>query len=244
MNNAVLGKLIASLFCFGLFFAPETSFAKRRPPPGGRFAIVVDERLSALRTSPELNGALLRRMGRGSFVAVRSEKRSRDGVNFYRVNVNSKTSGWIQREAVISPTRAGDDARLLRLIKASEDFDRVARARIFLDNFNSSAFRPEVLLVYSETAEEIAGRLSREAARRLNSGEMSAGGAPLFSYILNYTGLDRYNRQGVTFVYDSREKVLRYDGEGWQELVHRYPRTPEAAEARKRLELRAAGGPR
>lgn len=244
MHDSVLGKLIASLFCFGLFLAPENGFAKRRPPAGGRFAIVVDERLSALRTSPELNGALLRRMGRGSFVAVRNEKRSRDGVSFYRVNVNSRTSGWIQREAVISPTRAGDDARLLRLIKASEDFDRVARARIFLDNFNSSAFRPEVLLVYSETAEEIAGRLSREAARRLDSGEMSAGGAPLFSYVLNYTGLDRYNRQGVTFVYDSREKVLRYDGEGWQELVHRYPRTPEAAEARKRLELRSAGGSR
>src|SRR4029078_13530799 len=46
---------------------------------------------------------------------------------------------------------------------------------------------------------------------------------------------DRYNRQGVTFVFDAREKTLRYDGEGWQELVHRYPRSPQAAEARKRL---------
>ena len=69
---------------------------------------------------------------------------------------------------------------------------------------------------------------------------MNANGAPLFSYLLNYNGLDRYNRQGMTFIYDGREKVFRYDGEGWQELVHRYPRTPEAAEARKRLESRAA----
>ena len=67
---------------------------------------------------------------------------------------------------------------------------------------------------------------------------MAAGGAPLHSYFLNYSGLDRYNRQGVTFVFDAREKQLRYDGEGWQELVHRYPRSPEAAEARKHLTVK------
>jgi hypothetical protein len=121
------------------------------------------------------------------------------------------------------------------LIKGSDDFDRIARARIFLDNFTSSELRPEVLLIYSQAAEDIAGRLSREAARRLDDKEISAGGAPLFSYFLNYNGLDRYNRQGVTFVFDAREKRFYYDGEGWQELVHRYPRSPEAVEARKRL---------
>jgi hypothetical protein len=92
-----------------------------------------------------------------------------------------------------------------------------------------------VLLIYSQAAEDIAGRLSREAGRRLNEKEIDAGGAPLHSYFLNYSGLDRYNRQGITFVFDAREKRLRYDGEGWLELVHRYPRSPEAAEARKRL---------
>jgi len=174
-------------------------------------------------------------MGRGALVAVKGERRSRDGVMFYRVNVTTRTSGWIQRDAVASASRAGDDARLLRLIKASEDFDRIMRARIFLDNFTGSQFRPEVLLIYSQAAEDIAGRLSREAMRRLDQKEMDAGGAPLHSYFLNYNGLDRYNRQGVTFVFDTREKKLRYDGEGWQELIHRYPRSPEAAEARKRL---------
>jgi hypothetical protein len=175
-------------------------------------------------------------MGRGSFVAVKGEKRSRDGVIFYRVNVNSRTSGWVQRDALVSPLRSGDDARLLRLIKGSDDFDRIARARIFLDNFTSSALRPQVLLIYSQAAEDIAGRLSREAGRRLNEKEMDAGGAPIHSYFLNYSGLDRYNRQGIAFIFDVREKRLRYDGEGWQELVHRYPRSPEAAEARRRLD--------
>jgi len=216
-------------------FLPATTFAKRRAPAGGRVAVVVDERLSALRATPEFSGVLLRRMSRGALVAIRGEKRNRAGVVFYRVNVNSRTSGWIQRDALVSPWRAGDDARLLRLIKGSEDFDRIVRARIFLANFRFSGFRPEVLMIYAQAAEDIAGRLSRDASRRLDEKEMTAGGAPVFSYYLNFNGLDRYNRQGITFVFDAREKRFRYDGEGWQELVHRYPRSPEAVEARKRL---------
>ena len=237
MNTHFLRKLVPSVLFVSLALLPANGFAKRRPPAGGRLAVVVDERLSALRATPELSGVLLRRMGRGALVAVKGERRSRDGVVFCRVNVTTRTSGWIQRDAVASPARPGDDARLLRLIKASEDFDRIARSRIFLDNFAGSEFRPEVLLIYSQAAEDIAGRLSREAMRRLDEKEMNAGGAPLHSYFLNYNGLDRYNRQGVTFVFDAREKRLRYDGEGWQELVHRYPRSPEAAEARKRLAM-------
>jgi hypothetical protein len=73
---------------------------------------------------------------------------------------------------------------------------------------------------------------------------MTAGGAPLFSYFLNFNGLDRYNRQGITFVFDARTKRFRYDGEGWQELVYRYPRSPEAAEARKRLANTVAADPK
>jgi hypothetical protein len=240
VNTNCLRKFIPVVFCISLVLLPANSFAKRRPPAGGRVAVVVDERLSALRTTAELSGTLLRRVGRGALVAIKGEKRSRDGVVFYRVNLTTRTSGWMQRDAVASPSRPGDDARLLRLIKGSEDFDRIARARIFLDNFSSSEFRPEVLLIYAQDAEDIAGHLAREAMRRLDEKEMAAGGAPLHSYFLNYSGLDRYNRQGITFVFDAREKTLRYDGEGWQELVHRYPRSPEAAEARKRLDARSA----
>ncbi len=236
MISQCLRKSVLLILCVCLVLVfPANILARKRPPAGGRMAVVIDERLSALRATPEFAGRLLRRMGRGSLVAIRGEKRSRDGVGFYRVNVTSRTSGWIQRDAVASPSVSGDDVRLLRLIKGSEDFDRIVRARIFLDHFTSSVFRPEVLLIYSQAAEDTAGHLSREAMRRLDPQEMSAGGAPILSYFLNYNGLDRYNRQGVTFVYDVREKTLRYDGEGWQELVHRYPRSPEAAEARKRL---------
>jgi hypothetical protein len=216
---------------------PAAAEAKKRVPPGGRLAIVVDERLSALRATPELAGVLLRRISRGGLVAITAAKTSRNGVVFYKVNVSRRVGGWVQRDAVVAPSRAGDDVRLLRLIKASEDFDVVARARIFLDYFRLSALRPEVLMIYSLAAEEVAGRLSHDARRRLNEAEMMAGGAPVFSYFLNYNGLDRYNRQGITFVFDHRQKSFRYDGEGWREIVHRYPNSPQAVEARKRLEV-------
>lgn len=240
MNTHRPRKFLSTFLCVLVIFVPSATFAKRRAPAGGRVAVVVDERLSALRTTPEFSGVLLRRMGRGALVAIRGEKRNRNGVVFYRVNINSRTSGWIQREALVSPARAGDDARLVRLIKGSEDFDRIVRARIFLNGFKTSEFRPEVLMIYAQAAEDIAGRLSRDASRRLNETEMTAGGAPFFSYYLNFNGLDRYNRQGITFVFDAREKRFRYDGEGWQELVHRYPRSPEAVEARKRLAATSA----
>jgi hypothetical protein len=90
-------------------------------------------------------------------------------------------------------------------------------------------------MIFATAAEDAAAHLSRDAARRLDANEMNAGGAPLASYYLNFNGLDRYNRQGITFVFDSAAKQFHYDGEAWQELVHRYPRSPQAAEARKRL---------
>lgn len=210
--------------------------ARKRAPAGGRVAIVVDERLSALRLTPQLSGTLVRRIGRGNLVAVRGEKRDRDGVVFYKVNVTRRTSGWIQRDALVLPSRPGDDARLLRLIKGSQDFDRIARARIFLDNFRLSQLRAEALMIYASAAEDAAAHLSRDASRRLDEKEMNAGGAPTFSYYLNFNGLDRYNRQGITFVFDARAKRFHYDGESWQEIVHRHPRSPQAAEARKHLD--------
>ncbi len=217
-----------------ILFAANTIFAQRKPPSGGRLAIVADERLAALRSTPQLNGRLLRRLGRGRMVAVRSTKTSADGITFFLVNVTRRTHGWIQREAIVSPSRLGDDRRLLRLIESSQDFDRIARARLFLDHFPRSSLRPEVLLLLGDTAEQLAAKLSTDAARRLTK---SLGDAPEFSYYLNYTGLDRYNRHRVGFVFDKSTKRFHYDGAAWRELIRRYPKTIQAAEARKRLEV-------
>ena len=215
-----------------LLFCSGSILAQRKSPTGGRLAVVVEERLAALRATPQLNGRLVRRLGGGRMVAIRSAKTSADGITFFLVNVSNRTHGWIQREAVASPTRAGDDQRLLRLIESSQGFDRISRARIFVDHFTRSPLRPEVLLLLGNTAEELALQLSTDAARRLKDHPSEA---PEFSYYLNYTGLDRYNRQHVGFVFDKSTKRFHYDGVAWRELIRRFPKTPQAAEAKNRL---------
>jgi hypothetical protein len=191
----------------------------------------VDERLSALRTTPDLRGQLKQRLSRGRLLAQLGRSRNADGVVFYKVLVTRRTSGWVQREAVVIPTHAGDDQRLFQLIQSSDEFDRIARARIFLDFFQGSPLRPAVLLIYADAAEAAAEKLSRDAGRRLRE----AGPAPEFSYFLNFNGLDRYNRQKVRFEFDTESKKFHYDGAAWREIVKRYPRSAEAAIARERL---------
>lgn len=216
--------------------APNATAKKQRVPPGGHVAVVADERLAALRSVPEPSARLLRRLSRGRFVSIRGASRSRDGLVFYHVAVTRRTSGWLQSDAVVASWRPGDDQRLLRLIDGADEFDRVARARVFLDAFPRSSLRPQVLLIYGDAAEEAAAKLSREAERRFEKRELPAGGAPEFSYYLNYSGLDRYNRQSVTFTFDRAAKKFHYDGAAWREILKRYPNSPEAEEARKRLE--------
>ena len=222
--------------CLLLFlFDPNTIIAQqRKPPTGGRVAVVVDERLAALRVTPQLNGKLVRRLSRGRLIAIRSSKTTADGITFLLVNVSTRTHGWIQRDAVASSSRSGDDRRLLTLIQSSDGFDRLARARIFLDNFPRSSLRPEVLLLLGDTAETLAVKLSLDAAHRLHD---DLGDAPEFSYFLNYTGLDRYNRQNVGFVFDKSTKRFHYDGAAWRELIRRHPRSSAASEARERLNM-------
>lgn len=217
------------LFSIIVFSSAEISFPKT--PTGGRLAVVVDDRLAALRSTPELSGRLVRRLGRGRMVAIRGSRTSADGVVFLLVNVTSRTHGWIQREAVVCAARAGDDQRLLDLIKTSEGFDRIVRARIFLDYFVRSPLRPQVLLLLSDAAEEQAAKLSRDAAQRLKDVE----GDSAFTYFMNYNGLDRYNRQRALFTFDRNTKRFHYDGAALRELVRRYPNSPEAIEARQRL---------
>jgi hypothetical protein len=216
-------------------FAGNVLGQKARIPPGGHLAVVADERLAALRSTPDLSARLLRRLGRGRFVSIRGSSRSRDGLLFYQVAVNRRTTGWLQSDAVVSAWRFGDDERLLRLLAGADEFERVARARIFLEMFPRSPHRPNVLLIYGDAAEEAAARLSREAERRFERRELPSDGAPEFSYYLNYSSLDRYNRQGVAFIFDRVNKKFHYEGWAWREIVRRYPASAEAEAARKRL---------
>ena len=228
-------RTAAAAFVLLLLTSAAEAQRRRRPPVGGSAAVVVDERLAALRDAPRPTANLIRRLSRGRHVAVTGERAS-GGVTYLRVSVTSRTGGWLQAEAVVRPSRAGDDARLLRLVRGSAEFDRLARARILLEAFPRSTLRPAALLVYGDAAAEAAERLTREAGRRLDPGEMQAGGAPVASYFLNYNGLDRLNKIGVRFVFDSSKKQFHYDGAAWREILRRHPRSLEAVEARLRLD--------
>ena len=228
-------RVAAAAFVLLLITSTAEAQRRRRPPLGGGAAVVVDERLAALRDAPTPTANLVQRLGRGRFVSVTGERASA-GLTFLRVSVTSRTGGWLQAEAVVRPSRAGDDARLLRLVRGSAEFDRLARARILLETFPRSTLRPAALLVYGDAAAEAAERLTREATRRLDPGEMQAGGAPVASYFLGYNGLDRYRRLGVVFDFDPAARRYRYDGAAFREIIRRHPRSPEAAEARKRLD--------
>lgn len=210
----------------------------------GARAVVVDERLAVLRDEAGLDARLLRRLSRGRMVSIISTKRTPDGLTFHRVAVTRRTRGWLQAEAIVSPARRGDDERFLRLIKASKDFDRITRASIFVEMFPRSALRPEVLMLLGDAAAEAAPKLSRDARRRLDEAEMKATGAPIYSYFMNYSGLDRLNRLGVKYTFDGATQQFRYDGAGWREILRRHPRSPLATAARQRLAtVMAAGTP-
>lgn len=233
--SVLFNRIAAAAFVILLATSAVEAQRRRRPPAGGGAAVVVDERLAALRDAPRPTANLIQRLGRGRFVAVTGE-RAAGGVKYLRVLVTSRTGGWLQAEAVVRPSRAGDDARLLRLVRGSAEFDRLARAHILLEAFPRSTLRPAALLILGDEAAGAAGRLTREARRRLDPAEMSAGGAPAASYFLNYNGLDRYRRLGVVFDFDAASDTYRYDGAAFREILRRHPRSPEAAEARKRLE--------
>jgi hypothetical protein len=63
VNVKPLRKFLTVFVCTIALLLPVTTSAKKRVPPGGRVGVVIDERLSALRATPELTGMLLRRVG-------------------------------------------------------------------------------------------------------------------------------------------------------------------------------------
>lgn len=200
-----------------------------------RTAVVVDERLAVLRMQPSLYARPIQRMRRGRLLAVTGAKNA-DGVMFYRVSVPPNNYGWVQAEAVIGKSRRADEERLARLIHASEGFEQIERAVLYLDNFPDSPLRPPILLLLGDIAEEHALKLSTEATRRLDRREMMAANAPLHSFYLNYTGLDRFRRINIDFLFNSATKTFHYDGACWKEIVAKFPTSAEAVEAQKRLD--------
>jgi len=238
-------SLVSIFLVIFVAFAVETQAQNRRrfPPkiknpiaaqPSNK-AVVIDERLAVLRAEPSFNAKPIMRMRNGRQVSI-SASREADGVTFYRITTPPNNYGWVQAEAVFGKFRRGDDARLARLVQSSEGFEQIERAQSFLELYSDSTIRPAILLLLGDLVEETALKLSTEATRRLDRREMSASGAPLHSFYLNYVSLDRYRRLGVNFVFNSNTKLFHYDGASWREIIKKSPKSAEAIEAQKRLD--------
>jgi hypothetical protein len=160
-------------------------------------------------------------------------------VKFFRVAVSRNTGGWVLADAVIRPGVAADAERLMMLIGETEDdFTKARLARLCAGEFRSTNFAPKALMILGETAEGAAERLSRDAKRRVGDDDSGAGpnaGLTKRDFMLNYAGLDRYNRIGVTFDYDATSDRIVYDGAAYRELLRRYPRSPEAQAAQAKV---------
>lgn len=198
-------------------------------------AIVVDERLAVLRAEPSLYARPIQRMRIGRIVQISGSKEA-DGITFYRVTALPNSFGWVQSDAVIGRQKRGDDIRLAKLVQSFDGFEQIEYAVLFLETYADSALRPQILLLLGDLMEEIALKLSSEAARRLNKREMAASGAPLHSFYLNYVSLDRYRRLGIGFLFNSSTKLIHYNGASWREIIAKFPKTSEAVEAQKRLD--------
>jgi hypothetical protein len=121
-------------------------------------------------------------------------------------------------------------------MQAATGFDQIEIAVEFFKLYPNSRFRPPMLLLFGDLLEEVAFKMTNDAAKRLKRPEMAASGAPLHSYFMNFVSLDRYRKLGVTFLFNSSARAFHYDGTCWRDIVAKYPGTSEAAEAQKRLD--------
>lgn len=235
-NCVLMRRLVIVLIGVLVFIYPAN--AKRKVFIPGQRAIVIDDRLAALRARPDLKAPLEQRLSRGRAVGVLGGVMARNGARFTRIAVSRNRQGWILAEAIARPGNIVDAQRVFQSIEdAADDFTKVKLARLCADEFRATRFAPRALLLLGESAQRAAEKLTRDARRRLND----AGGENALkkqAFFLSFSGLDRYNRIGVTFDYEQSAEGLVYDGGAYRELIRRYPRSPEAREARERLKER------
>jgi hypothetical protein len=213
----------------------QTAAAAPRAKEIGQTAVVLDETLSVLRPTPSLFAEPVQRMRRGREVKILGVAEA-DGVKFFKVTAEPKNYGWVQSEALFGKFRPEDEERLAKLVQAGSGFEQIELAAYYFSLFPDSKFSPAILLLFGDLCQETAVRLSRDAASRLDRREMAASGAPLHSYYLNFNMLDRYRKLGVTFRFNPETKTFYYDGASWRKLLEKFGGSPEASEARKRLD--------
>lgn len=212
---------------------------KRQKNIPGQRAVIYDERLSALRTEPDVKAQLVSRLHRDREIGIIGAPRSTNGGPlFYPVAVSRNVRGWVIAEALARPQRGHDAARLMSLIAdTKDDFARARLARLCADQYRGLELAPGALLAVGEAAERAASKLSREAKKRVGDPDETLDkNLREREYLLNYVGLDRYNKLGITFDYDEVSGHLVYDGGAYREIMKKYARSPAASEAKARLE--------
>jgi len=235
-------RSIVKVLCLTLLAAP--AFAQSKPatvgdqPQAGRAkfikALVIDERLSALRREADIHAPVLKRLRIGRAVYITSPSRRGD---FYRVAVSRRTRGWIQPGAIALTGRAGEDVRVMKVIEETGDgLDRIALCRLLLEQFSHSRYGPRALLLLGEEAGRAAAALTQHARRRLKALDEQQQDAQVEAYYLNDPGLDRYSRLRVAFRFDASQGRYAYDGQAYRDILRRYPQSAEAVVARRQLE--------
>lgn len=215
--------------------APKPKTSAPRSAEIGQTAVIEDETLSVLRKEPSLFSESIQRMRRGRKVQVLGVTEA-DGIKFYKVAAPPASFGWVQADAVFGKFRESDEERLARLVQAIGGFDQIEIAGEFFGLYPNSKFRPPILLLYGDLLEEASTKLTKDANSRLTRKEMAASGAPMHSYFLNFVSLDRYRKLGIIFLFNSTTRQFHYDGASWKEIIAKFPNSPEALEAKKRLD--------
>lgn len=225
---------IIALICF--FSLPIQAVEKEPWNLDGHFrrAVVVDNGLSALRKAPSLTATCLRRLKVGRAIYIISTHKSQNGIKYYFVAVTRRTRGFIDASALVSPSQKGDDGHLAELIETAEGVDKILLSQILVKYFPYSEFCPNALLAEATTAEKIATELSSKISRHLPKQLDPKLG--LERYLLNYSGLDKYNRLGVNFLFDKEKQVYFYDGAAYKKILSHYRKSKIALIARERLQ--------
>src|SRR4030095_9647872 len=115
-------------------------------------ALVIDDRLSALRREPELQSEVIRRLRLGRVVYIVGSSSRIGQPKFCRVAVTRRTRGWILAATLALQGRAGEDKRVMSLIETAGDgLDRIGLCRIMIERFClSRLLSPELVLLGRE----------------------------------------------------------------------------------------------
>ncbi len=237
MLTAVITDLSAAALAQGRARHPQRVAGQR--------AVIIDDRLAALRAAPDVRAALIQRLSRGRVVGLLKTTAAKGGPPWHQVFVTRRTRGWVLAESLVRSGRAEDATRLLKLIEETkDDFNRAKLARLCADEFRATPAAPRALLLLGEAAEAASKKLTLAARRRVGDDGETEADTPAArpaarlsrrEYLLNHTGLDRWNRAGITFEYDTVNDQIIYDGAAYREVMKKYPRSEATANARQAL---------